>query len=320
MKSGKVWVGYYYNGSDGEIALGTDLNEAKRKWAELECTTPPAETGLMKIIFDRYEKEVLPGKAPRTQKDNLAELKQLRAVFNNAPVDAITPQHIAQYRDRRTAKVRANRELALLSHAFNMAREWGYTAKENPCRGVRKNRETPRDFYADKEVWDAVYEFAVQELRDAMDITYLTGQRNADALKMKWSNIHNGEIEVKQGKTGKYLRITLAESELGLKIEEIRSRSNKVRSMNIIATPNGVALTIGTLGHRFELARKLAAEKHAGTRLGEKIKKFQFRDIRPKAASEINDMEDARKLLGHSTQKLTKDVYRRIGEVVKPTK
>ena len=67
-------------------------------------------------LFDRYERDVIPGKKPRTQKDNLAELKQLRKAFDDAPMELITPQILAQYRDRRTGKVRANREIALLSH------------------------------------------------------------------------------------------------------------------------------------------------------------------------------------------------------------
>lgn len=29
--------------------------------------------------------------------------------------------------------IEPNRELALLSHAINMAREWGLTDKQNPC-------------------------------------------------------------------------------------------------------------------------------------------------------------------------------------------
>ncbi|MNF60912.1 hypothetical protein D3C81_1905590 [compost metagenome] len=57
---------------------------------------------------------------------------------------AVTPQTIAQYRDKRSAKVRANREISLLSHIYNIAREWGITIKENPAAGVRKNKETPR--------------------------------------------------------------------------------------------------------------------------------------------------------------------------------
>lgn len=41
LKSGKVWESFYYNGRNAEgqrveIPLGSDLNEAKRKWAELE--------------------------------------------------------------------------------------------------------------------------------------------------------------------------------------------------------------------------------------------------------------------------------------------
>jgi len=53
--------------------------------------------------------------------------------------------------------------------------------------------------------------------------------------------------------------------------------------------------------------------------LAERIRRFQFRDIRPKAASEL-PVEHASRLLGHSEKEITERVYRRIGEVVKPTK
>ena len=50
-----------------------------------------------------------------------------------------------------------------------------------------------------------------------------------------------------------------------------------------------------------------------------KLRAFQFRDIRPKAASEM-DLEHASKLLGHTEHEITEKVYRRVGETVKPTK
>lgn len=53
--------------------------------------------------------------------------------------------------------------------------------------------------------------------------------------------------------------------------------------------------------------------------LAERIRRFQFRDIRPKAASEL-PVEHASRLLGHSEKEITERVYRRLGEVVKPTK
>lgn len=172
---GKAWISYYYRDKDGkEIPLGTDLSLARLKWAELEAKEKPKDLVTMGAIFDRYERDIIPKKAARTQKDNLAEIRQLRNYFEKAPIDGITPAHVAKYRDARTAPVRANREIATLSHIFNIAREWGLTTNENPCQGVRKNKELPRDFYANDAIWSAVYAKAVSELKDAMDLAYLT--------------------------------------------------------------------------------------------------------------------------------------------------
>lgn len=331
LASGKIWEGYYYNGRDDsgkriEIPLGTDLNEAKRKWAELECKPAPVETGLMRVIFDRYARDIIPTKAPKTQKDNEGALKMLRKVFDNAPINAITPQHMALYRDERgaTAPVRANREIALFSHIWNLAREWGYTTKENPARGVRKNKEKPRDYYADDTVWNAVYATACSELKDAMDLNYLTGQRPADVLKMRLSDIKDGALEVQQNKTKKKLRILLDDNgtrtEFGKLIDRIKAR--KIASLHLIATPTGKALNRWTLRTRFDDARDAAAKAAAEAgddQLSARIRAFQFRDIRPKAASEMN-LEHASKLLGHTEQEITEKVYRRVGETVMPTK
>lgn len=333
LKSGKVWEAFYYNGRDAEgkrveIPLGNDMNEAKRKWAELECREAPPETGLMRFIFDRYERDIIPAKAHNTQKDNMLCMKNLRAIFDPAPIDGITPQIIAQYRDKRgaAAPVRANREIALLSHIWNMAREWGYTAKENPVKGVRKNKEKPRDFYADDTIWAAVYSQACDELMDAMDINYLTGQRPADVLKMMLTDIKDGALEVKQNKTKKKLRIMLEQngvrSQLGRVIDRIRARDRRIASLFLIATPSGTALNKWTLRTRFDDARDAAAKAatEAGNlELAKSIKAFQFRDIRPKAASEIT-LEHASKLLGHTEHEITEKVYRRVGEVVQPTR
>ena len=104
--------------------LGTD-----RAQARIEGTEP--DSGVRTF-------EVIPMKAPRTQHDNFRELDNLAAVFGKVLIDAIKPFHVRQYLDTRgqTAKARANREKALLSHLFNKAREWGYTDAPNPCQGV----------------------------------------------------------------------------------------------------------------------------------------------------------------------------------------
>lgn len=348
LKSGKVWVGYYYDGRDAdgkrkELPLGTDLIEAKRKWAEYEAKPVPAEAGTMNVLFDKYAREEIPKKAPRTQVNNLRELVHLREIFGSAPIGAIKPKHVAAYRDNRKTKKRlrvdgsvrdpggkpapvaANRELALLSHIMSMAREWGYTDKANPVTGVSKNKETPRDFYVDDEVWSALYEVAVPELRDAMDLAYLTGQRPADVLRFTIHDLTDNELQVRQGKTGKLLRILLSNdgsrNYLGQVIDRIKAR--KVRGFHLLMTARGLPLTRETLGKRFLDARQsaiTAAKERGDHALAGRIAQFQFRDTRAKAASDVEDLSTASKLLGHSKEQITKIVYRRRGEVAKPTR
>lgn len=332
LKSGEVWIGYYYNGRDDEgkrkeIPLGTDLVAAKRKWAELECTEVPPDASLMRYAFEQYVRDILPKKKPSTQRENMLCLSQLRPVFDGVAIDAVKPQDIARYRDARSAPVRANREIALLSHVFNMAREWGFTHRENPCKGVRKNKEKPRDYYAEADVWDAVRLAGSDALRDAMDLAYLSGQRPADVLKMNRGDIRNDELHVLQNKTRHALRIKLhvdgMPTELGACVDRLLARPVKSMSGELICTEDGRPLTQKMLRDRFEAARTCAKEKAEKERkpdLAARIKAFQFRDIRPKAASEITSLEDASSLLGHTDKQLTKRVYRRAGESVKPTK
>lgn len=333
LKSGKIWTGYYYNGRDAngkrkEIPLGGDLDQAKVEWARLERRAPPKPSHLLGSLFDRYVKEIIPTKGLRTQSDNMKELKQLRKAFEKAPIDSITPQVVAQYRDARTAKVRANREIALLSHMFTIAREWGLTSNANPCFGVRRNKEKPRDYYAGDIVWNAVYSEAVQELKDAMDLAYLTGQRPADVLKVATTDLNAGFLMVKQGKTEKKLRLRLedagVQSALSAFINDLQERRALagIKTSSLITNTSGLRMSQQMLRNRWDEAREKAAIKAGAdgdSSLAVLIRQFQFKDIRPKAASEI-ELAHASRLLGHSTEEMTKKVYRRVGEIVKPTR
>lgn len=334
-KNGSVYVFYFYwgkkeDGKSVEIPLGTDFDVAKIEWARLDQKTIPRTVKTLDQVFDRYDRDIIPTKRSSTQRENRLALKQLRAAFGSAPVDAITPHVIAQYRDARTAKVRANREISLLSHIYNVAREWGLITVDNPVTGVRKNKEKPRDFYASDEIWNAVYTQAASELRDAMDLAYLTGQRPSDVLSMRATDVIGDYLHVAQGKTSKKLRIQLLNSEassngLGVLILRLleQRKARAVRNPYLIVTEDGRNVTKAMLRLRFDDARKLAAAeaiKDLDHVLSAGIKTFQFRDIRPKAASEIADLGNASKLLGHTDNRITQTVYRRVGEVVAPTK
>ena len=104
----------------------------------------------------------------------------MRSAIADPPVppEATQPQHV-----RQSAPISANREKALLSAIWNYAREMGYTAMANPCSGAKGNKEKGRDVYIEDSLYQTVYAKADLDLRDAMDLVYLTGQRPGDTLR-----------------------------------------------------------------------------------------------------------------------------------------
>lgn len=318
QRSGTTY--YYYDTGDRprrEIPLGPDYVMAVQKWAELESAVKAPAEITFRYAAERYMAEVVPGKAPRTQADNKAELARLLKFFDNppAPLGSIRPVHVRQYLDLRgkTAKTRANREKALFSSIWNWARERGLTDRDNPSRGVKGFTEVGRDVLVTDTQFQAVWDAADWPTRDLMDLVYLTGQRPGDVLRMTRHDIRDGCIWVKQGKTGATLRIVI-EGELALVIDRIKARDAGLKVVNtrLIRDEHGRSIGPDGLRFRFDKARKAAGQD------------WQIRDLRAKAATDTSDATDilnARKQLGHTSVKMTERYVRaRAGEKVKPTK
>lgn len=306
-----------------EISLGKDYVLAVQKWAELTISRQPGNALItFRYVAERYQREVIPFKAPATQKDNMRELAQLYKFFDDPPVqlDAIEPVNVRQYLEwRKDAKVRANREKALFSHIWNFARETGLTAKANPCAGIRGHKEKGRDVYVDDQVLAAVWEAAPAALRNALDLAYLTGQRPADVLKLSRADIIDGELCIEQNKTGKRLRIAI-QGELATVMARILEQ--KSMGATLLNTTQGYPLSKAGLRGAFDRARIAAAS--ARPDLAEQIRNFQFRDLRAKAGTdkeEAHGMEAAQAQLGHSTPTMTAHYVRhRRGKLVEPTR
>lgn len=301
LKSGKVL--FYYQSGRTKLPLGADLAQARLLWAQYEngaeCSTA------FKALAERYRTEILPKKALKTRKIQGPQVDLLIEAFGKFPLDAIEPKHVREYIDRRTAKVAANREIALLSHFWNWAREIGATAKANPCAGVRKNREVSRGRYVTNEEFSATYEIANRPVRDAMDLALLTGQRVSDVLKMTLQDIADGCLWVVQAKTGARLGIRI-EGRLKDVLERIQTREGKVASIHLVHDDNGQRVPIWRLQQWFKAAR---------------TSDWQFRDLRAKAATDSPDLKSAQNLLGHRQETTTAAVYRRVrGNKVSPLK
>lgn len=323
---------YYFYDSGGkprkEISLGTDYVLAVQKWSELQKSPiPEASNPTFKMAWDKFLLDELHSRSAQTQKDYIKCGNKLLEFFNDPPVtlESVEPIHIRQYLDYRgkEATTRANRERALFSLIWNLARSWGYTSKANPCAGIKGFKETPRDVYIEDNIYDLVYNEADQPTKDAMDLSYLTAQRPADAVKMSEVDIVDDAIFVKQNKTNKRIRISITgELDALIKRIKLRKKSFKVFSLALIVDEHGKPLSQRAIWERFDKARVEAVKNNP--KLKDKIEEFQWRDLRAKGGTDkaaSTDMRQAQKLLGHASVSMTERYVRaKIGEKVEPTR
>lgn len=321
---------YRFHQPNGEkINLGRDYPRAIAKWAQLVGRVGPMTT--MGEVMDRYLMEVAPMKAPRTYRDNVAEMRRVRAFFGALEPDAITPQMIYSYMDERGALVRANREVSLLSSVFQQAIKWG-KASTNPCRVVDRNPEFPRDNPVSDAELQLLLEVASPMLRAYLQIKYLTGLRKGDILQLKRENLREDGLYVTPSKnlrrhprTGEIVR---KKERLYTWTEELRDAvaralaTQRVSSVFIFANRYGQSYYDADRGQSWVFnniwkramrrAAKLAAERKQAFR------RFTEHDIRAKAGTDAQEASgEGAKLLGNTPAQFEK-AYRRGVEKVTP--
>ena len=302
---------YYFVKNNKWSKLDRDYNEAMVRWAKLIDAPKSSSIKTVGALLDRYFLEVVPGKSERTQKDNRIEARWLRAFFGDMGIESVSAPHIAEYLSTRTAKTRANREVALLSHAFSKAIVWGLT-KTNPCaaRGIR-NKEVARDRYVTDEEVKEFETLCPPWLVAYIEIKLLTGMRQQDLLALEWSDIDSEGISVcpikTQRTTRKKIKIELTE-ELSQLLNALPNTSKTV-----FATRSESMYTSSGFG---SIWRRLMTKfvSSGNTR-------FHEHDLRGKVATDLNDKNAAQSLLGHATATTTERyIKQRQTNLVKPAR
>ena len=321
-RAGKELVYFYYattseSGKRTEILLGKDLHQAKLKWAQLEQADRPKLPGSFVSTLERYYKhEDFTNQMPRTQRDYQRYAGNLLKKFAEMDIDDIRPHHVREYLDDRgqQSKTGANREVTLLSIVYNFALAYQLATHDNPVAGIRKYKEKPLEKETGDDVWLAVYEAAVPELKDAMDIAYLTGARPADVLGFKSSDVRDGKLYMQAQKTGKRSELMVTEALQGV-LDRIAAKhgpmgpqdADNVYPLVCVVKPRGrLALTDQMLKGRMDDARKAAAAAHPD--IAQRVLSFQFRFNRAKAARDT-DSAHATRLLQHNNERFTEARY-----------
>lgn len=297
---------YYFYDTGGkprhEIPLGTDYILAVQQWAQLQQAQPTEQMTVAWLIGRYMASPSYQDLGTGTQTDYKFAIDKIMEAFGDAPLDKVKPSHVVLYIEKRTAtsKHRALREKAVLSMLYNWAIEREF-ATFNPA-GVLKTKRLPgrKHVYIHDEMFDALYEQAPPDLKDAIDLAYYMGQRPIDLLSLTLVKIRDDMMEYRQSKTGTPQRIALVGG-LAEVIERIQKRKaeHKVESLFLLVNERGQKMTKSMLRSRFEKARLTA---------GIAGKDFQFRDLRRKSGSDLRDqagLDAAQDLLGHSSQAMT---------------
>lgn len=287
--------------------LGRSMGEMYRKLAQFHDDSPLTSMG---DLFSRYERDVVPKKAEKTQVENSRSLKRLNAVFGEMTPSEVRAGDVYAYRDKRgrTTEIGANRDLEVLSHVFTKAVEWG-AAESNPCREVRKFAEPKRERYVEDHEFLAVHKLATPIMQVAMDLAVLTGLRRGDLLALTRDHLTDEGILIRTSKTGKPLLIEWSDELRGV-VARAKRIKPQVR-IALICNKQGKRYTGQGFATMWQKLIRAAMEQNAIQ------ERFRFHDLRAKSASD-DSLEAATQRLGHMDARLTERIYRRKPRRVKP--
>jgi integrase len=181
--------------------------------------------------------------APATQRDYAGYIvRSLRPVFGGCEPDWVTAGHVSQFLQRRLeagSGVVANREIACLSSVYNFGMRHG-DCHANPCRGVRRNQQTPRTRYVEHDEFLKVFNSVTEPFQDFLAALYLTGLRQGDVRAMQRSQITPQGLRVTHrktiGTTGKTVLIAMTDA---LRFFIIRAQTRAPSSTYVFTNENG---------------------------------------------------------------------------------
>ena len=316
--------------------LGGSLGEAHKVFAErIGPTAVPEKLITIGDALDRYAREVVPTKAPKTQAENSRIIGKLRAVFGAMPLKNFKTTDAYAYQDRRGAKhpTAANRELEVLSHVFTKCKRWGLIERHPMTEGregFEKIVTPPRDRYV--EDWEVAEALSMSSRRKKgsvrmcqayIKLKLATGFRRTDLLKLRISDMREDGIHVMPSKTASSsgrksfrkwtpeLREIVQECLTARPVDIGPFLFCNKRGESYFDEDSGSANGFDSIWQRF-MGRVLTETKVR--------ERFQERDLRAKAGTDAEDLDHAQALLDHSSKSTTRRVYRRKPEAVEPNK
>ncbi|SDH41335.1 hypothetical protein [Propionivibrio dicarboxylicus] len=326
VEKGKRVTSYYtITRANKYIGLGRDLVAAKRKLAEIEADTPVSGS-IAELIADTIEHRrrlVAQGKlSKRTVDDNEKEhAPNLIDAFGKMQPDALRPKHVWYYLHKARgaeAPVRANKEISFLQVVMGRACSQGII-DVNPCVGVERNKETPRDrLVSDDELRDFLRlarEDGDVSIRAALAfyIAFITGKGQGQILKLSRRQLGDEGIDFGSRKGGARVLVQWSDN-LRAAIDESLAMPAAITPLYVVHTQEGGPYTSDGFkkGWQLLMGKWVAGGVWLDGTRREPGERFTFHDGRAKAVTEV--IEEGRKaseLTGHRLESTVAKVYDR---------
>jgi len=188
-----------------------------------------------------------------------------------------------------------NREMSCLHHIFTKAGEWEMTEQSPFEKGksliLKENNQRLR--FLNEEEIEKLLNNCPDYLHDIVECAINTGMRRGEILKLKWDQIRDGFVYLRETKTSEPRQIPVN--------DDLEALFGKIRKKNQLVSKY-VFLYEGEPIQGVKRSFKSALKKA-------EIEDFRFHDLRHTFASQVllrgGTLKDIQELLGHKTMTMT---------------
>ncbi len=233
--------------------------------------------------------------SPKSQKDYAKAIEKLTGApvgndrFGSIELRLIDKRSIRSYLDTYPSPVAANRQIAVLKSAWNWVLE-RHNVPDNPCIGVKLNREAPRERYVTDDEYETVLRMAPPPIQQMMELAYLLRARLSEVLNLKVSDVSDTHVRL--------IRLKGSEGELCDLSERLRGALSDVRGGDYVC-------------HRYsQSAFRSAWRRLQGHMKKAGIEPFPFHDLKAKGVSDHVD-----NFAGHRSPNMKKVYVRKLQRV-----
>ena len=254
----------------GEIAEG--------KWFE---KLPGADKTFAEMMERYMTEHSARNKALRSHLRDKSLRDHLVGHFGNLTLAEITPSQISEYKTKRREEGASprtlNYELALMSHAFNLAiKEWELL-RENPVAKVSKEKVNNQiERWLTLEEQKNLLDKSPKWLQEIILLAVNTGLREGEILDLKWPQVNLSRKTITILEQKNQGRDTLPLSEGALKVLQSRAEVRLKETEYVFHTRNATRISSRNLLRAF-----YSAAKKAG------IEKLRFHDLRHTFATRL---------------------------------